>query len=169
MIRLTWLALLLVPGCSWASAQEDAEVAPAAKEPMSFPISFFGAATTISSYAEGKAFTSNTPDDIETSTPVWTADSPNPPLSAEEAIRLAIDVQRRLVHDTERSAWGISHAGLVCLEEGCWYWLITFESHPTRGGASGIPPYLELIVTMDGKVVEPNVSDARDVTDPVEE
>ena len=80
-------------------------------------------------------------------------------------MRLAINARRELVHDTETSSWRLSYASLVNLSEGCWYWEITFDSYPKRGGSTGVPPDLRLIVTMDGKVLDPKVSDAHDVTD----
>jgi len=104
-------------------------------------------------------------------TPKWTTESPNPPVSAKQAIAKASVVARQMLKDDDRWFWGLASAALTPLSPenpgdkqtpDCWYWLITYEAFST-GGMTGPSQQLEVAVLMDGTVVRPTIEDYKRV------
>jgi hypothetical protein len=46
-------------------------------------------------------------------------------------------------------------------DEVHWDWLVRYEAYPKEAALNGIPPFLHLVVQMDGTVVEPEVMATR--------
>ena len=108
----------------------------------------------------GKLFTSRIEDDVFDSAPIWGEYEENPPVSARKAIQLADAKQTELVQDNEDYKWQCRFATLVFNRNTgrCYYWWVSYEA-VFRGSTTGIPPSLDLYVLMDGKLIEPTVSD----------
>lgn len=143
--------IFLFAGVGWCFQESDV--------PIQFDHKIFNGATGITSQAGQIQVSLELP---KTPTgPKWTGDRPNPPLSTAEAIRLATKKLNGLVQDTDEFYWGLVSASVVPwrYQDGYWYWQITFERHVKRGGSSGWPPEIRLVVLMDGTVVEPQISE----------
>jgi len=74
--------------------------------------------------------------------------------SGAEALR------QKLVKDTKDFKWQHVGATIEFLDDGekC-VWIIRYEAAVRRGGESGQRYHLNLVVLMDGTIVEPTVSD----------
>ena len=95
----------------------------------------------------------------------WLAQSPNPPVSAKEAIEKANVVKKQMLKDDGNTgwSWAIESVALMPLDPGnpekkenreCWYWLVTYEAF---GSIAGQPSQLEVAILMDGTVVRPTI------------
>jgi hypothetical protein len=116
-------------------------------------------------YREGKTYsTFYTPQQIE-ATPIWWTDSPNPPLAAREAIRLASEYARsRFPASTN---WRTMQCALVPRENEHWIYEVTLginfqglivtvlmdktvpEVIVSEGEPSGMPPFPKLPILPD--------------------
>ena len=65
-----------------------------------------------------------------------------------------------LVKDSDDYKRWLEDAALTP-DHGKWYWVIRYEARVRRGGSTGQPPYLRLVVLMDGTVIKPVVRDYR--------
>lgn len=113
------------------------------------------------SYAFGKMYASELPKEALERTPKWPEDAENPPLSARKAIKVADELRLKLVHDTEEYKWKRLSADILFVEgsDRC-VWRVYYEARIQAGGGStGRPPSLMLFVLIDGKIVQPEVSD----------
>ena len=116
-----------------------------------------GGCPTIISYAHGKQIVVTVPEDVG---PKWKANDYNPPLSARQAIELAISKRESIINERKNHRWEFQHA-MLCPADGkagYWYWLVVFYEE-FAGASSGVPPDLRLVVLMDGTVVEPEIND----------
>lgn len=123
------------------------------------------------SYAFGKRYRVEVTRDALAKAPQWPADADNPPVSARKAIKLADVLRQKLVKDTKDFKWQRVSASIEFLDDGekC-IWIIRYEAHFRRGGETGQPHHLNLMVLMDGTIVEPIVSDwPDDFSEKVEE
>ncbi len=116
---------------------------------------------SFASYADSKQFKVKVTREALEKSPAWKDDAENPPLSARKAIKLANETKESLVKDSEQYVWKLRSVSLEPAGEGRWYWLVNYEAHVRRGGSTGIPPNLRLVVLMDGKVIKPEVKDYR--------
>jgi len=114
-----------------------------------------GYSTTYGSTVAGKQYLVTVTQRALEKAPVWKDDAENPPLSARKAIRLADQLKSKLADDTDKWKWDRETASLVEWVPGRWYWLVSYEGRPTDGIASGNMPRVQLVVLMDGTVVEP--------------
>ena len=94
----------------------------------------------------------------------WMADHANPPLAAADAIRKAMEKRKILIPDTDGHVWSLDALILQAwdVENGYWYWLVQFRRDLKRGGGTGIPVSIQLVVLMDGTVVEPEIEPRSD-------
>jgi hypothetical protein len=90
--------------------------------------------------------------------PAWKNDAPNPPFSAKAAIRLATDLKQKLVKDSKTYTWRFESAKL-CRDQYAdrWYWTIQFETRFRPGAPPDAINELDLVVLMDGTVIQPVV------------
>ena len=128
--------------------------------PIQFGYRVWSGATEVSTYASGKQFTVALPK--VAAGPRWEHGKKHPPLSAAEAIALAVEKSKGFVKDEGDLIWGIKDATLMPWKphEGYWSWSIRFEQRPDMsggGGYSGPLPTFVLMVLMDGTVIEPKV------------
>jgi hypothetical protein len=93
--------------------------------------------------------------------PAWSAEAENPPLSAQNALRLANESKAKLVRDTKDWKWKLESILLRPHHDDRWYWVMEYEQRPRTGGIQGVPRFLKLAVLMDGTVVEPKVEAGR--------
>jgi hypothetical protein len=108
------------------------------------------------SKAFGVAYVSSIPSDVLEKTPAWSDKDENPPLSARKALGMTEEVVKRMIKTPDD--WKVKLEGLTLCREGSrWYWHAQFVWHPKAGGFSGVPPHLDVIVLMDGRVIEPRV------------
>ena len=95
----------------------------------------------------------------------WPALSPNPPVSAKEAIEKGNIATKQMRKDESNAdwVWAIESVALRPLDPGnpqkkenreCWYWLVTYEAF---GSIAGQPSQLEVAILMDGTVVRPAI------------
>ena len=90
--------------------------------------------------------------------PMWKSTEYNPPLSARQAIALAMTKRKEIVNDPPNGQWVLKEAAITPFDanNGIWFWLITFEEQ-TNGITTGMIPHLKLAILMDGSVVEPEL------------
>ena len=86
-------------------------------------------------------------------TPIWKADADSPPLAPRKADQLATEKFRQLISDAaewkrERITLEDAGDGLHCI------YIVRFTY---AGISAGLPPFLDVVVLMDGTVVEPKV------------
>ena len=98
-------------------------------------------------------------DEAIDKSPNWDAASENPPLSAKKALKLSLPVAERLAKAEKKGfdAWKIELEGATLKKSGKhWIWKVQYTWH--RGGiGTGVPPFADIIVLMDGTVVEPKI------------
>ncbi len=167
MFRTLFIVVVIFAGCQ---SQQDLPSHPSATGNASenatsieFDHRIADGSTGVPSYAEQKQFFVELPD--KPVGPIWSSDAGNPPLPAANAIRLAIEQRNRLVGDTEDLVWSLESASIVPwqYETGFWYWHITFDLNPRPGrGGTGIPARFDVIVLMDGTVLQPTIKDYPD-------
>lgn len=117
---------------------------------------FVFAEFTIWSMAVEKSYTVTVTQEALQTSPCWADGEENPPLSARRAIVLATAKKDKLVSDSADWKWHLESASLHQVEEGRWVWLVHFEAYPPSfGGIAGAPPFLNLVVLMDGTIIEP--------------
>ena len=123
------------------------------KSSMTFDHRMTGGSPTLMSYAAETKFSVSVPESLD---PKWNHNQLNPPLSARDAIALAIEKRKSLVDARPRFEWELQHASLCPADvaNGQWYWLVEFHEQ-FMGASSGYPANLRLVVLMDGTVVEP--------------
>jgi hypothetical protein len=118
---------------------------------------------TYYSYAFGYQYEVEITEGTFARTPKWDRRSPNPPLSANEAMVRAERTRKRLIKEKklqdniERGWWTMDSAELKAFdqENGQWYWMILFDY---RMAQTGPPNELRIVVLMDGTVIEPTVT-----------
>jgi hypothetical protein len=96
--------------------------------------------------------------------PKWRKDAENPPVSARKAISLAAELRKSLILDSKRYHWRLNHAQLnpYWLPER-WYWEVEFEADRTDvSNETGLAPVFRAVILMDGTVVKPIVTPAKD-------
>ena len=117
------------------------------------------AETKLFSYDIDQSFTTTITDAAIKKTPAWRSGEDNPPLSARRALSLAEREKSQLVTDTKDWTWEFSTATLVPTKNDRWYWVIKYQAHgPPGSGGTGLKPYLDVAVLMDGTVVETTVT-----------
>lgn len=115
----------------------------------------------ICSYAFGKQYTFAVTKAQLLKSPAW-KDGNNPPLSARKAIELATKLREKLVKDDDQYQWSFKEAALHKMAWDRWTWEVLFEARVKEGGSTGIPPYLNIMILMDGTVVEPTIKEMKD-------
>ena len=96
--------------------------------------------------------------------PKWRMDAENPPVSARKAISLAAELRKSLIPDSKSYHWRVDHAQLnpYWLPER-WYWEVEFEADRTDvSNETGLAPIFRAVILMDGTVVKPIVTTAKD-------
>jgi hypothetical protein len=84
-------------------------------------------------------------------TPAWTADAESPPLAPRRAEQLAIEKFRHLVADNIK--WKRESITLEDAGDGLhWIYIVRFTY---AGISAGLSPRLDVVVLMDGTVLEP--------------
>lgn len=96
--------------------------------------------------------------------PPWSPAEPNPPVSARKALALAEKEKARILREMPEEKdyhvdWHLQAIKLVPLERNRWYWEIEYWGLPF-GGLGGVPFNLNLVVLMDGTLVQPEEVDA---------
>jgi len=90
-------------------------------------------------------------------TPAWAASADFPPLSARKADQLAVAKFHKLLPD--RSDWERKRITIQSIgDDAHWYYLVEFAPIEPQ---LGVQASLEIVVLMDGKVIEPEVTDAK--------
>jgi hypothetical protein len=90
-------------------------------------------------------------------TPAWDAHSDFPPLSPRKAEQLATTEFHKLLKD--KTDWERKKISLEPVGDGAhWFYLVEFAPNEPQ---LGVQASLEIVVLMDGKVVEPEVTDAK--------
>ncbi len=118
------------------------------------------------SYAFGKCYIFEITPEMLDKSPSWDEQADNPPLSAGKAIRLATSLKNRLVKDSKDFKWRLISAtldhtwGSGSDAAKKWWWSVRFEAR-FRGDETGRPNHLEVLVLMDGTVIEPKIEDDR--------
>ena len=127
------------------------------KSPIAFTHPMADGYRTYHGYAVGKQVSVEVPDSIG---PPWVATEDNPPLSARQAITLAIAKRESMFDATQRHTWVLQHAALYPSDSqnGYWYWLVEFQEE-FQHKSNGRPGKLRLVVMMDGTVIEPILKD----------
>jgi hypothetical protein len=105
----------------------------------------------------GGQYASTITPEMRDSSPDWTDDAQNPPLSARKALTLAeatLRATQKVNIDPllERELVGVR---LIPLDGKKWCWEVSYEWHRHSGGESGIPYSFRVFVLMNGKTVEP--------------
>lgn len=107
-----------------------------------------------------KIFSVAVTDEALKKTPSWKNGAENPPLPARTAMKFAAKMKDKLVKDSNEYEWKFENLALKRhLSRGGaekWYWLAHFEAK-FWGGSTGRPPYLDVVILMDGEVIEPVV------------
>ncbi len=90
-------------------------------------------------------------------TPAWAASADYPPLSVRKAEQLAEAKFQKLLPD--KSDWERKRIIIESIgDDAHWYYRVEFAPIEPQSGRQGS---LEIVVLMDGKVIEPEVSDAK--------
>ena len=118
------------------------------------------------SFANGTSFNYRVTVKRMQAVPSWKDDAEHPPLSARRAIQLASDFRRRMVIAQKDHEWKFESAKLlpVDVEANQWVWVIRFEEWPNDSrfdnglGAGGMMGEFEVVVLMDGTVVQPETT-----------
>ncbi len=116
------------------------------------------------SYASEKMYMFEITPETLAKSPSWDRNTDNPPLPARKAIRAANVLKNKLVKDSKDYKWYLVSATLEqdwseSSDPGKWWWSINYEAHVRAGGETGGINRLDIIVLMDGTVVEPKISD----------
>ena len=112
------------------------------------------------SYAFGKQYGSEIAETDLLQAPTWDRRIPNPPLSANDAmvradrVRKRLIKERKLLDNVRDGEWALEDVQLTPYGEDHWYWVVRFVYDMSQ---SGPPNELELVVLMDGTVVEPKI------------
>ena len=106
---------------------------------------------------DGAEYVSTITSKIRDSSPDWADTSPNPPISARKAMKLAkatldATLKEKIDPILARNLVGVT---LVPLDEKKWCWEVSYEWHRRVGGESGIPCDFRVFVLMNGTVVQP--------------
>jgi hypothetical protein len=146
--RLTVVAFVVGFSASVSAADED----PAGLTGNSFP-----------SRLLERTWVSKITDEALAKSPVWESKNENPPVSARRAMALSQPVVERITKDDNAlREWKrrFESATLHKTQDGKrWFWRVEYSWLPKMGGLSGLPPYMDIIVLMDGTVVEPQLED----------
>ena len=76
----------------------------------------------------------------------------------KKAIEAATKLKDSLVKNTKYFKWTLSSASLQPAVGSKWIWMVHFDA-VYQGPSSGIAPYLEIVVHMNGVAVQPQVRD----------
>jgi hypothetical protein len=107
----------------------------------------------LSSYTVGKRFDFEVTGERVLKTPAWKADADAPPLPPRKADQLATAKFRQLIPDAKN--WKRERIALEDAGDGLhWIYIVEFRQ---SGTFNGVPPFLKVIVLMDGTVVEPRI------------
>jgi hypothetical protein len=98
--------------------------------------------------------------------PQWTPGGEGPQLSLEAATKIAIDAAKRQVPKSN----GVSFADIKLLKNACdwpggrvvtWFWVFSvspvIDEHPGRATEPIFKPARDIVILLDGTVVEPTV------------
>ena len=108
------------------------------------------------SVAFGNSYQTIISDDTLQKSPVWKDNDENPPVSARQAMAAAEAVVARLIAPSNE--WRRQLDGITLTQKGNrWFWRAQFVWFPKDGGLGGLPPYMDVIVLMDGKAIEPSI------------
>ena len=82
----------------------------------------------------------------------WNFDTPNPPLSSEEAVEIAILNCNKILPPRAGLEWAIIHIELRCCNHqlGHWIWVTSLVEWLREGANDGRPTPIRLAVLMDG-------------------
>jgi hypothetical protein len=112
------------------------------------------------SLANRIAFVITVPPAVMNKTPAWVAGASEPPFPVLKALIRAESKQRELVKDSKGWKWELTNAHLREASNDRWYYEVIFQAHDEVATATtGHPPFLTLLVLMDGTVPEPVVWD----------
>lgn len=133
--------------------------------PVVYPVPAYSGGGEYYSYAFDRRYVTEITERTFDGLPLWDRHRSNPPLSANAAMVAAEKVRLRLIaqkklRDEEPTdgAWHLMAAELTPYDatEGKWFWVIRFEYVMDQ---TGPPNELELFVLMDGKVLEPTITE----------
>ena len=111
------------------------------------------------SWYDGKNFNSEITQEQIERMPAWPDAEPQPPLPVRQAIALAQELLRRLVHEPDR--WRLGEAVLKPFgNHGRWIYLIKFRGFLPPNIIDGIVPNMRIVVLMNGEVIEPIITPA---------
>ena len=127
------------------------------------------------SFAFDKMYESEITPEMLAKSPSWDAKTDNPPLPAGKAIRLANALKNKLVKDSKDFKWYLASVTLENSNRWSgsdagtkWWWSINYEASQREGGDTAPPKlgplnmgfinHFDIIVLMDGTVVEPKIS-----------
>lgn len=98
--------------------------------------------------------------------PEWPSDVNCPPISPRKAIEIGNNglkmlENKRFLHPLNASSrWNLEQASLVPVDNGKWFWKLSYEQGPKEGhGATGISAVATVVVLMDGTILLPIVSE----------
>lgn len=94
-------------------------------------------------------------DELLQDAPIWRSDNDHPPLPPRKAISAAKQAVDKVFNPEKHANWKmeLEEVALRPLGDDRWVWVVRYEGRPKVGGMTGIPPYLDLVVLMDGRVV----------------
>lgn len=93
--------------------------------------------------------------------PEWDNFSQNPPLSARSALRIADEFRRYRLRDYTNFQWYLNSIRLTPLDREMrkWIWIVQFELVPNSDLTMKYFPNLDLYISMDGSLIEPDDPD----------
>lgn len=111
--------------------------------------------------AFGKSYNTEVSDGALAKSPAWRDADDNPPLSARKAIASAEAMVAKVVEPDKE--WRRHLEGITLTQRGDrWFWRAQFIWLPKGGGIAGLPPYLDIIVLMDGTALKPAILTEQD-------
>jgi hypothetical protein len=116
-------------------------------------------AQTTFSYANGKRFGVTVTEEALKKAPTWKAEADDPPLAARKAMKIADAAFARLLPEAKKDEFRLEYLILRTGPGNGWYWVAQYRA---TGGGTGIPSALQVVILMDGSVVEPVVTNVGD-------
>ena len=109
------------------------------------------------SHAFGKSYSVRVTDELLSKSPKWLEASQHPPVSPRKALAAADALAKELVGVQNHYRRYLEGITLKPIKNG-WVWLVKFD-WIFDGSATGIPDNLIVVVTMDGKVIRPEIAE----------
>jgi hypothetical protein len=122
------------------------------------------AGATFVGWTDGKRYTVIVTDDRLKKTASWDTKESNPPLSARDAMKHAVALEKTLLKESGNKTWELESLALTPNEQGSgvekWYWVAHFSVRKELTASSGPPPDIYIVVLMDGTVIKPIIAEA---------